>query len=215
MNDDRLSKNEIASLVSQHLTKARYLAGLQCLRRLWLLDREPQSYEEPDPGSLLEVGLEIGRKAHLLFPGGVSIDEEPWRHGHAVARTAALMSDGQVSAIFEAAFEFDRIRVRVDVLERLADETWGLREVKSSSGLKDHYLDDMALQAFVLKGNGVAVSSIELLHVNTAYIRGPSDVCWPDYFARLDVSESVADRLSDAAELQGHSISGPPKTTPF
>jgi hypothetical protein len=85
----------------------------------------------------MDIGGQIGRKAHLLFPGGVLVDEPPWRHTEAVARTAALMADGQVPAIFEAAFEYDNIRIRVDVLERLADGTWGLREVKSSSGPKD------------------------------------------------------------------------------
>ena len=83
------------------------------------------------------------------------IDEEPWQHAEAVARTAALMSDARVPAIFEAAFEYEDIRIRVDVLERLAHGTWGLREVKSSSGLKDHYLDDIALQTYVLRGAGV------------------------------------------------------------
>ena len=34
-----------------HLTKSRYLAGLQCLRRLWLQVHEPQDYEEPASGS--------------------------------------------------------------------------------------------------------------------------------------------------------------------
>ena len=124
-------------MTSQHLSKSRYIAGLQCLRRLWLIEHEPAPYEEPAPGSPMDIGGQIGRKAHLLFPGGVLVDEPPWRHTEAVARTAALMADGQVPAIFEAAFEYDNIRIRVDVLERLADGTWGLREVKSSSGPKD------------------------------------------------------------------------------
>jgi hypothetical protein len=57
--------------------------------------------------------------------------------------------------------------------------------VKSSSGLKDHYLDDIALQAFVLRGAGITVSSTELLHVNTAYVRGADGICWTDFFARM------------------------------
>jgi hypothetical protein len=133
-------------LASQHLTKSRYIAGLQCLRRLWLQVHEPQSYAEPAPGSLMEIGREIDRKAHLLFPGGALIDEEPWEHAQAVAKTNALMSDEHVPAIFEGAFEFDGIRIRVDVLERLAGGVWGLREVKSSTGPKDYYL---ALRDFV------------------------------------------------------------------
>jgi len=184
-------------LASQHLTKSRYIAGLQCLRRLWLLDHEPLPYEEPAPGSPLDMGQEIGRKAHLLFPGGAPIHEEPWQHAQAVAGTAAMMIGERVPAIFEAAFEYDGIRIRVDVLERLAHGTWGLREVKSSSGPKDHYYDDIALQAFVLEGAGVAVSSIELLHVNIAYVRGPGGICWADYFARVDVHDVVAARLAD------------------
>jgi hypothetical protein len=184
-------------MTSEHLTKSRYIAGLQCLRRLWLIDHDPAPYEEPVPGSPLDLGQEIGRKAHLLFSGGVLINEEPWRHAQAIARTAALMSDEHVPAIFEAAFEYDGIRIRVDVLERLAHGTWGLREVKSSGGPKDHYYDDIALQAFVLQGAGVAVSSIELLHVNTAYVRGPDGICWTDFFARVDVQDPVATRFVD------------------
>jgi hypothetical protein len=93
--------------VTLHLTKSRYMAGLQCPRRLWLLVHEPPPYEEPAPGTPLANGQDIGRKAHLLFPGGVEITEEPWEHAQAAARTAALMADAGVPAIFEAAFEYD------------------------------------------------------------------------------------------------------------
>ncbi len=191
-------------MASQHLTKSRYIAGLQCLRRLWLVLHEPAPYEDPAPGSPMDIGQEIGAKAHLLFPGGVLITEEPWQHADAVAHTAALMDHARVPAIFEAAFEHDGIRIRVDVMERLASGAWGLREVKSSSGLKDHYLDDIALQALVLRGAGITVSSIELLHVNTAYVRGADGICWTDFFARLDVGDAVAKRLVDLpAHLPG------------
>ena len=184
-------------MASLHLTKSRYIAGLQCLRRLWLLVHEPQPYEEPAPGSPMDIGQEIGRKAHLLFPGGALIDEEPWQHAQAVAKTNAIMIDERVPAIFEGAFEFDGIRIRVDVLERLPQGNWGLREVKSSTGPKDYYFDDIALQVYVLKGAGVAVSSIELVHVNTAYVRGPGCISWTDFFARMDVNDAVAARLAD------------------
>ena len=43
--------------------------------------------------------------ARLLFPGGVLVAEKPWEHATAAARTAALMADRSVPAIFEAAFE--------------------------------------------------------------------------------------------------------------
>jgi hypothetical protein len=89
------------------------------------------------------------------------------------------MADASVPAVFEAAFEYDGIRIRVDVLERLGSGAWGLREVKSSGGLKHHFIDDIALQAYVLRGAGVTISSIELLHVNTGYMRGAGGIVWP------------------------------------
>ena len=77
-----------------YLTKSRHTAGLQCLRRLWLNVHEPADWEEPESGSAENVGLEIGRMAHLLFPGGILVEEKPWEHAAAVARTARLLADG-------------------------------------------------------------------------------------------------------------------------
>jgi hypothetical protein len=149
-----------------YLTKSRYAAGRQCLLRLWLNVYEPADWEEPESGSAEDVGLEIGRMARLLFPGSVLVEEKPWEHGAAVKRTAALMAERSVSAIFEAAFEHSGVRVRVDVLERLPRGYWGIREVKSSGGVKDYHYDDVAVQVHVLRKAGVRLSSVEILHVN-------------------------------------------------
>lgn len=184
-------------MANPYLTKSRYIAGLQCPRRLWLLVHEPQPYEKPPLGSPLDIGQEVGERAQLLFPGGVRIDAEPWQHAEAVSQTTELMSDARVPAIFEAAFEYENIRIRVDVLERLANGTWGLREVKSSSGLKDHYFDDIALQTYVLRGAGIIICSTELLHVNTDYVRRSGGINWTDFFTRIDVGEAVAARARD------------------
>ena len=187
-------------MASLHLTKSRTLAGLQCLRRLWLLVHEPPDYEEPDAGSPLAMGHEIGRHVHKLFPGGVLVAEEPWQHAQAVARTAALMADMAVPAVFEAAFVHDDIRIRVDVMERIPAGQgggWGLREVKSSTKVKDHYLDDVTLQWHVLIGTGVPVSSAEVLHVNNGYVRGAGGVDWPAFFTRVDVAGAIEARCGD------------------
>jgi len=172
------------------------MAGLQCLRRLWRLVHEPRDYAEPPAGSPAAIGVDIGRHAHELFPRGVLVTEEPWQHAEAAARTKSLMNDPTVPAIFEAAFTHDDIRVRVDVLERLSDG-WGLREVKSSTRVKDHYLDDAALQLHVLEGAGVTVHSIEVIHVDNTFLRGYGEVEWPAFFARTDVGEQVRARQAD------------------
>lgn len=178
-----------------YLTKSRYLAGLQCSRRLWLTVHQPPEWSEPDIGSPQAMGQEVGRKAHLLFPGGVLVDDPPWAHAEAIAKTAALMQDKSVPAIFEAAFEHDGVRVRVDILERLPRDRWGLREVKASSDVEDYHLDDIAVQAYVLGGAGVSLKSMEQVHINTACKRGKRGISWPKLFNRVDVKDDVAERL--------------------
>ena len=135
--------------------------------------------------------------AHLLFPGGVLVDEKPWEHEAAVARTTALMADRSVPAIFEAAFEHFGVRVRIDVLERLPRGYWGMREVKSSGGVKEHHFDDVAVQSHVLRGAGVHLSSIEVLHVNKDYVRDRAGISWHEFFHRADVKAEVKSRLDD------------------
>jgi hypothetical protein len=130
-----------------------------------------------------DAGLEIGRMARLLFPGGTLVGEKPWEHGAAVKRTAALMADRSVPAIFEAAFEHFGVRVRVDVLERLPRGYWGLREVRSTGEVKHHHYDDVAVQVHVLRRTGVRVSSVEILHVNKDYKRGRKGISWRAFSA--------------------------------
>jgi len=176
-----------------YLTKSRYAAGLQCLRRLWLDAHQPMDRASPELGSAEDIGFEIGRMAHLLFQGGILVDEKP--HAAAVARTSALMADRSVPAIFEAAFEHSGVRIRVDVLERQSRGYWGIREVKSSGAVEDHHYDDVAVQVHVLRNLGVRLSSVEILHVNTKYKRAQKGIVWPKFFQRVEVKANLVDHL--------------------
>jgi len=171
------------------------MAGLQCSRRLWLTVHEPPDWTKAESGSVKEIGTKIGEKAHLLFPGGILIEELPWQHAEAVARTNAFMSDKSVTAIFEAAFEHGGLRIRVDVLERLPRGRWGLREVKSSSSVKQHYLDDIAVQVRVLQEIGIKLGSVELIHIDNEYVRGKRGVSWQKLFKRVEIKAETANIL--------------------
>ena len=180
-----------------HLSKSRYLAGRQCLRRLWLACHAPELAEAPDAAlaAVLEAGAEVGRRAHLLFPGGVLVEETGF--ATAAAQTRALLADPSVPAIFEGAFACEGVRIRVDVLERLAAGAWGLREVKSSSGVKEVHLDDVAVQRHVLEGCGLEVRSVELVHVDAGYVRGEGGIDWPRLFARVELADLLAERRGE------------------
>ena len=194
---------------SPHLSKSRYLSGLQCDLRLWLEVHRPEAGTPPGEAQrhIFRMGTEVGLAAHALFPGGVLVEARTADHADAIRQTRSLMADESVSAIFEAAFEHEGVRIRVDILEGLGAgrsggheaERWGLREVKSSSKVKlAQHLPDLAVQKWVLDGSGLEVDSAELVHVNSDFVLGPGEIDWSRYFRRVELIEEL-----EQAEMDG------------
>jgi hypothetical protein len=179
---------------STHLTKSKYISGLRCPRKLWLDVHQPLPFEPSPLGSPADIGTRVGLKAHALVPGGVAVETPLWKHAEGRARTDALIADAAVPGIFEAVLAYDDIRVHVDVLERDGDG-WCLGEVKASTAVKDTHLDDIAVQVYVARGMGLDIRRAELVHIDTAYVRGEGDIDWAEYFARTDVTAEVEARL--------------------
>ncbi|MEK7348872.1 MAG: DUF2779 domain-containing protein [Candidatus Eisenbacteria bacterium] len=162
------------------LSKSRVAAGLQCHKRLYFECYHYNSRDKVDAArqALMESGREVGRVARGRYPGGVAMVEDPFKFDEAAAATRAAMKNSRVPAIYEAALIHDDVRVRVDVLVRNAQGAWDLVEVKSSGGVKDEHLPDLAVQLFVAEGAGVTVSRAGILHVNKQYVwpGGPYDL---------------------------------------
>ena len=176
----------LSSATAPRFSKSKFLAGLQCLKRVYLEVHHPQLASQPDASTqaMLDMGIEVGELARNLFPGGVFIEESHRQREAALARTASVMNDRTVPAIFEGAFEHDGVVVRVDILQRLESEpgereVWRLIEVKSSSRVKDVHLDDLAIQRYVLQGAGVHVATTCLMHINTDFLYRGGDIDLP------------------------------------
>lgn len=152
------------------LSKTKFVAGCQCLKRLYLQVHEPKLAAEPDDAAdvVIEQGREVGLLARKLFPGGIEVSST--RVDQAIRRTKELVANPEVPAIFEGVFEHDGVLVRVDVLQRREENLWRLLEVKSASDLKDHYVQDVAIQSHVLSRSGLKLASSWLVHVNRAYV---------------------------------------------
>ncbi|MDV7338539.1 DUF2779 domain-containing protein [Terasakiella sp. A23] len=170
-----------------YLTKSRYINSMGCQTFHWLAVHDPLPYFEPEPGSIQAIGTAIGEHACKLFPGGVLVEEAAFEHQKALETTQKLMADETVPAIFEACLEYKNIRIWVDILERLPNNQWGLREVKSSTSVKEYHTHDVALQLHVLEGCGLTVASAELIHINRHYIRGAGEIEWDQLFVRQEL----------------------------
>jgi predicted RecB family nuclease len=153
------------------ISKSKFVAGVQCLKRLYLQVHQPELAAEPDGATeaIMQQGHEVGMLARQLFPGGVEVGTDGGLD-RAIRATRELIANPEVPAVFEGVFERDGVLVRVDVLHRRADGRWRLIEVKSTSDLKDHHIEDVGIQYRVVTRCGVDLATACLGHINRNYI---------------------------------------------
>src|SRR5256885_5613574 len=109
------------------LTKSLFVAGAQCHKLLWWKVHEPLATElQPDKvlQDRFDQGAQVGELARREFPGGGMIDWETTAIGERASATDGrgaapreAMAAG-AGAVFEATFEDDGGRVKVDVVSR-------------------------------------------------------------------------------------------------
>jgi hypothetical protein len=170
----------MTSTTYPRLSKTRFTGGLQCLKLLYL-DSYSRDLADPVDASqqaLFDSGTEVGILARQRFPDGLLIDAPYNAHSKAVTSTSKTLSNAFVPAIYEAAFSFEGIRIRVDILSRNSDYTFDLIEVKSSTSVKQEHIPDAAIQLHVLEGSGVPIRNVFLQHIDNTYVYqgGPYDL---------------------------------------
>ena len=178
---------------SPQLSKSRFLAGLQCLKRLYLecYHRELAGPVEAGQQAILDAGTAVGELARQRFPGGVLIGEQYFEHSQAVRSTQALLPDASVPALYEPAFAFQSVRTRADVLRRTRGQGFDLIEVKSTASAKDEHIPDVAIQMHVIEGGGTPIGRAYLMHVNTTYVYQGGDHDLDRLFSLKDVTDEA------------------------
>ncbi|MFA6003264.1 MAG: DUF2779 domain-containing protein [Elusimicrobiota bacterium] len=157
--------------MAPRLSKSQYLRGRQCLKSLWLYNYRADLRTLPSPGlqRIFDQGHRIGALARARYPEGRLISAGPQHLSEALAQTAQALAEG-ATALFEAAFLHDGVLVRTDILLRMGD-AWELIEVKGSTEVKDIYLQDLAIQRYVLAGAGLDIRKACIMHVDNEYVR--------------------------------------------
>jgi predicted RecB family nuclease len=184
------------------LSKSRFLAGLQCHLKLWYqcFERELIPEVPPSQQAIFDAGHEVGELATRLFPGGILIDTPYYLHKQAVQSTLKSMQDPDVKSIYEAAFIYEGVRIRVDILERLDDGSWNLVEVKSSTSVKEVYYHDVAVQYYVLEGCGLKINRAGILHINNQYVYDGQNLDLESLFSFGDLTDQT---ISMQPEIPG------------
>jgi hypothetical protein len=175
------------------LSKSLYTRGLQCHKSLYLHKYQPELRGEPTPEleALWASGHEVGVYAHMLFPGGVVVPFEGLTKDEQLSKTREEVDRG-TKAIYEAAFFYDDVFVKADILVRERG-LWDLYEVKSSTSVKEHYWDDVAIQYYVISGCGVPLNRAYLVHINNGYVRN-GDIVPEELFVVQDITGVVKEK---------------------
>jgi len=157
------------------LTKSRFKLGLECPNKLYYTHKEEVYANNKSSNPFLEAlasgGFQVEELARLHYPNGILIEDDTdrtkYNYEEKVIQTNELLKNENV-VIFEAAFMFKNLFIRVDILEKKGNQI-RLIEVKaksfySSNGLSEFandklkidskwkaYLFDVAFQQYVIK----------------------------------------------------------------
>jgi hypothetical protein len=153
----------------RYLTKSKFKLALDCPTKLYYASK-PDQYEntrsdDPFLMALADGGFQVEELARMEFPDGVLIQAEHWQYDEAVNQTLELLKRENV-VIFEAAFRFEHLFIRADVVVKTGNDIQ-LIEVKAKSynpetttfisakgGLDGNwkpYLFDVAFQQYVIQ----------------------------------------------------------------
>jgi len=151
------------------LSKSRFKLGLECPNKLFYTgNKEYANVKNEDTflEALAQGGFQVEELARMHFPGGILIDENTWEYEKAWNLTQNLLKQ-ENAIIYEAAFLFEGLYVKTDILVKRGDVI-ELIEVKSKSFLPDDeflfigkkggmvagwkpYLFDVAFQKYVMQ----------------------------------------------------------------
>ena len=183
-----------------YLSKSKYCRCVQCQKILWLEKYKPECATPEDKTVIFENGHKVGELAKGLFGDYEDIPFDK-TITPMIKQTEELMPK-KPNVITEASFDYDHNFCSVDVLKNDVDGV-EIYEVKSSTKVKDIYLDDAAYQYYVLSNLGYNVKKVCIVYVNNEYVKGelPVEDELDQYFNIEDVTDIA---LSKQDEIQSN-----------
>lgn len=180
------------------LSKSRIISHRQCPKRLWLQVNRPELAQVDESSKLrMEDGNRVGDLARQLHPGGQLIDTLD--REQALKETAIALKDKK-RPIFEPAFLAHNVLVRVDLL--LPDEEgdqFRAVEVKSSTSVKSYHREDLAIQTWVMRQAGLALSKVAVAHIDTKFVY-PGNLDYNGLLDEVELTSEVEKMLPEVAK---------------
>ncbi|MBZ9730397.1 DUF2779 domain-containing protein [Salegentibacter sp. JZCK2] len=116
------------------LTKSRFKQALECPNKLFYTKKKEyanRKLEDPLLEALAQGGFQVEELARLHYPEGILIENNDWNYDLLAQQTDELLQQENV-VIFEAAFKFENLFIRTDILVKRGNNIQ-LIEVKAKS----------------------------------------------------------------------------------
>ena len=111
------------------LTKSRFKIAMDCPNKLFYTKKKEyanKQLDDPFLQALAQGGFQVEELARLEFPEGILIEGNDWNYDLLAAQTEELLQRENV-VIFEAAFKFENLFIRTDILVKLNPLTRRMR----------------------------------------------------------------------------------------
>lgn len=151
-----------------YLSKSKYCKAKQCNKILWLDINKPEKAIQKARDSVLENGTKVGELARKYFGEYININFDE-NLSNMIEDTKKQLKNVP-NIITEASFNFNNNFCSVDILKNDIDG-FEIYEVKSSTDVKDIYLDDVSYQVYVLQNLGYKVKKANIMYINSKYVR--------------------------------------------
>ena len=175
-----------------NLSKSRYCNGLQCPKMLWLDEYKSDEKSDVNNDSVLDNGTEVGIIAKDLFENRIDIEFNSNLQKMIDDTKNALNNKNIV--ITEASFTYENNFCSVDILVK-NDNDFLIYEVKSSTEVKDIYIEDLTYQVYILKSLGYHIKSANIVYINSGYTRC-GELNLKELFKIKNLTKVVNDKLS-------------------
>lgn len=154
------------------LSKSTYMRGIKCHKSLYLNKYGKDLRDEVSDSQqfVFDQGTDIGELALGLFPNGVDLTPESvFDYTDSIKRTSQLISQKE-RVIYEAAFLHDGVLCAIDILV-LDGTNYKAYEVKGSTSVSDTYIQDAALQYYLITNSGINLKDISIIQINNEYVK--------------------------------------------
>ena len=171
-----------------NLSKSKYCRGLQCKKMLWLEKYKPEEKTDLNNESVLEQGNLVHDVARYLFDEHINI-EYTENLNQMIKDTYSTIESYKNIVITEASFNYHNNFCSVDILKKTG-EKYEIYEVKSSTEVKDIYINDASYQYYVLTNLGLNVTKCVIVTINNKYVR-KGNIDLNELFIKQDITNEV------------------------